>query len=325
MNKTIGVFVFAIITLLSVHLADAQQSGKVYRIGMLTLGYFLTANTEAFRQGLRDLGYVESRNLIIESRFAEGKLDRLPDLVAELIRLKVDLIVSNSTEAIQMIRDANRAMPVVMASISDPLGSGLVETLARPGGNITGLSLVSTELAGKRLELLKEVVPKVSRVALLVLRNHPPTRLLVPEMESAARALKITVQPVEIATPDEFKSAFAAITSARAGALFVQNNTVFGPNIKPLAELAAKHRLPAMGTLQAFVDAGGLMTYGPNVTDMWRRAATYVDKILKGTKPADIPVEQPMKFEFFINLKTAKALGLTIPYEVLMRADRVIK
>jgi putative ABC transport system substrate-binding protein len=245
--------------------------------------------------------------------------------VAELIRLKVDVIVSNSTEAIKMVVDMNRAMPVVMASISDPLGSGLVASLAKPGGSVTGLSMLSTELAGKRLELLKEAVPRVSRVALLVLRNHPPTRLLVPEMESAARGFKITVQPVEIATPDEFASAFASMKRARANGLFVQNNNVFSPNSRPLAELAAKHRLPAIGAIRGFPDAGGLMSYAPDTAPMWRRAGWYVDKILKGTKPADLPVEQPMKFELIINLKAAKQIGLTIPPNLLVRADKVIR
>jgi putative ABC transport system substrate-binding protein len=274
---------------------------------------------------MKELGYTEGKNLVIESRFSGGKLDRLPDLMSELIRLKVDLIVSPSTEAILMVREANRAMPVVMASISDPLGSGLVDSLAHPGGNITGLSLVSTELAGKRLELLKEVVPRVRRVALLVLRNHSPTRLLVPEMERVAQGLKITVHPVEIATPDEFESAFASINHARANGLFVQNNNVFSPNASQIAKLAAKHRIPAMGASRGFPDAGGLMSYAPDVTAMWRRCAYYVDKILKGAKPADLPVEQPTKFEFIINLKAAKQIGLTIPPNVLVRADKVIR
>jgi len=197
--------------------------------------------------------------------------------------------------------------------------------LARPGGNITGLSLVSTDLAAKQLELLKEVVPQVKRVALLVQRNHPPTRTLVPEMESAARALKLTVQSVEVTTPDEFDSAFAAVKNVGAGALFVQNNTVFNPNARPIAELAVKHRLPAMFPDSPGAEAGLLMSYGPNGPDLWRRAAVYVDKILKGAKPADLPVEQPMKFEFVINLKTAKQIGLTIPPELLARANRLIK
>lgn len=271
------------------------------------------------------MGCNEGKNIAFEYRGAEGKLDRLSELVAELMRLKVDIIVSNSTEAIQIVRDSNKSMPVVMSSISDPLGSGLVASLSRPGGNITGLSLYSTELAGKRLELLKEVFPRINRAALLVLRNHAPTRLLIPEMESAARALKITLKSVEISTPDEFDDAFGAIIRARANGLFVQNNNVFSPNAKRIAELAAKHRLPAMGAIRSFPDAGGLMSYAPDSAPMWRRSAYFVDKILKGTKPADLPVQQPMKFEFVINLKAAKQIGVTIPQSVLYRADKVIR
>jgi putative ABC transport system substrate-binding protein len=305
--------------------AEAQQPAKVPTVGVLRFDAQPSPNVEALRQGLRDLGYEEGKSIAIEYRFAEGKRDRLPGFVAEMIRLKVDLIVSNSTETVLMVRDANKLMPVVMPQISDPLGSGLVASLARPGGSITGFSLVSTDLAGKDLELMKEVLPRLSRVALLVLRDHPPTRLLVAEMESAARVLKLTVQPFEIAIPAEFESAFAAFARARAGALFVQNNTVFGPNGRAISELAAKRRLPTMGGTPEFTETGGLMGYGPNSRDMWRRAATYVDKILKGAKPADLPVEQPTKFELIINLKTAKQIGVTIPPNVLARADRVIR
>ena len=318
------VWLLATFALMPVPSVSAQQAKKVYRVGIVTLGFLLPEQTEAFRQGIRDLGYVEGRDLVIDSRFAEGKLDRLSDLVAELLRLKPDVMVSNSTEAIQLIRDSSKSTPVVMSSISDPLGSGLVASLAHPGGNITGLSLYSTELAGKRLELIKEAIPRVRHVALLLLRNHPPTRLLIPEMESAARAMKITVKPVEIATPDEYEKAISTIVRSRAGAMFVQNNTVFSP-YRAITSLASKHRLATMGTAMGFVTGGGLMGYGPNATPMWRRSASFVDKILKGTKPADLPVEQPTQFEFGINLKTAKQIGLTIPQSVLYRADKVIK
>jgi putative ABC transport system substrate-binding protein len=323
MIKKFLVWLPVTLTLMSVPAASAQPK-KVYRVGIVTRGFLLPEQTEAFRQGMRDLGYVEGRDLVIDSRFAEGKLDRLPDMVAELLRLKADVIVSNSIEAIEIVRDTSKSTPIVMSSISDPLGSGLVASLAHPGGNITGMSLYSTELAGKRLELIKETLPRVRNVALLVLRNHQPTRLLIPEMESAARAMKITVQPVEIATPEEYENAISSIVRSRAGAMFVQNNNVFSP-YRAITDLANKHRLATMGTAMGFVTGGGLMGYGPNATPMWRRSATFVDKILKGTKPADIPVEQPMQFEFGVNLKTAKQIGVTIPPNVLVRADKVVR
>jgi len=324
--KVVGFALCTLLLVLSVS-AEPQQPTKTHRIALLSLGSIQKEGIEAFREVLRSLGYVEGQNLIIEYRFAEGKPERLADFVSELIRLKVEIIVSNSTEAIEMVRRANPSMPVVMASVSDPIGSGLVASLAKPGGNITGTTQVSTDLAGKRLELLKEVVPSITRVALLVQRNHPPTQSLIPEMQKAAEELKITVQAFEISTPDEFEGAFTAIKNTRAGAVFIQNNTIFNANVnvRRFAELALKHRLPTTGGHPSFVIAGGLMFYGPDPLSMIRRSAYFVDKIIKGTKPADLPVEQPMKFELIINLKTAKILGLTIPQTVLYRADKVIK
>jgi len=322
--KVVGFALCTLLLVLSVS-AEPQQPTKTHRIALLSLGSIQKEGIEAFREVLRSLGYVEGQNLIIEYRLAEGKPERLADFVSELIRLKVEIIVSNSTEAIEMVRRANPSMPVVMASVSDPIGSGLVASLAKPGGNITGTTQVSTDLAGKRLELLKEVVPSITRVALLVQRNHPPTQSLIPEMQKAAEELKITVQAFEISTPDEFEGAFTAIKNTRAGAVFIQNNTIFNANVRRFAELALKHRLPTTGGHPSFVIAGGLMFYGPDPLSMIRRSAYFVDKIIKGTRPADLPVEQPMKFELIINLKTAKILGLTIPQTVLYRADKVIK
>ena len=326
MNKKILTTVVALLLLGFIFSAEAQQQAKTRRIALLSLGFGLQKeNTEAFREGLRSLGYFEGRNLMIEYRFAEGKPERLAAFVSELSRLNVELIVSPSTEAIEAVKKANTSIPVVMASVSDPIGSGLITSLANPGGNITGTTQVSNDVAGKRLELLKEVAPKISRVALLVQRNHPPTRSLIPEMQEAAKTMKIAVQPFEIATSEEFEAAFAAIKSARAEALFIQNNTIFNPNVRPLAELALKQRLPTTGGHPSFVVAGGMMFYGPDILALWRRSTYFVDKILKGAKPADLPVEQPTKFELLINLKTAKQIGVTIPPNVLARADRVIK
>jgi ABC-type uncharacterized transport system substrate-binding protein len=274
---------------------------------------------------MRDLGYVEGRDLVTEIRFADGDPSRLSTLVAELLRLKVDLIVSNSTEVIQIVRETSKSMPLVMSTISDPLGSGLIASLAQPGGNITGLSLYSTELSGKRLELMKEAFPQVKHVDLMVLRDHPPTRLLISEMKSAARALNLTMKAFEIASSNDYEKIFSTIDRVRSSALFVQNNTVFHRTFSTITRLATKHRLLTVGSSIGFVTAGGLMAYGPNQGAMWRRSALFVDKILKGAKPADLPVEQPTKFEMAINLKTAKQIGLTIPPNVLARADRVIR
>jgi len=280
--------------------------------------------TEGFRQGLRDLGYVEGRNVVIEFRDAEGKLERLPALAAELVALKVDVIVVGGTVAALAAKQATRTLPVVFVSAIDPVTDGLVTSLARPGGNVTGLSALAPELVGKRLELLKQAVPGVSQVAVLWqpgALGERTERDLRKEAEVAARALGVRLQFVEARGPDDFDRAFSDMTKARAGALTVLGSTMLINERRRLVDLAAKNRLPAVYGLREYVDAGGLMCYGPNNADMSRRAATYVDKILKGAKPGDLPVEQPTKFELVINLKTAKALGLTIPPSLLQRAE----
>src|SRR5712692_4866435 len=309
--------------------AEAQQAAKVARIGFLSAD--IAANLhlrEAFLQGLRDLGYIEGRNVVIEYRDAEGKYERLPALAADLVALKVDVIVVTSTPAALAAKQATRTIPIVLAWAGDPVGSGLVTSLARPGGNVTGLSVLAPELVGKRLELLTQAVPGVSRVAALW---HPgdyaerTDKDMLKEADVAARALGVRLQVVEARGPEDFDRAFSDMTRARADAVTVQSTNIFFIERRRLVDLAAKNRLPAMYLTREFVDAGGFMSYGPNVADLFRRAATYVDKILKGAKPGDLPIEQPTKFELVINLKTAKALGLTIPQSVLGRADEIIQ
>ena len=327
MTRTGGVLsnALALGLFLSSSPAAAQQAGKVARIGYLALPSGPSEATDAFLQGLREHGYVVGQNIAIEYRWAEGKADRLPDLAADLVRLKVDIIVASATPVIQAAKDATRTIPIVMAAAGDPIATGLVASLARPGGNITGLTLLSTELAGKRLQLIKELVPGATRVAVLAFGSTPATQLLFREMQAAARVVGVQLQLLAVQGPDELDGAFAAMKRERAGALFVQFSPLSFDHRKVIAELAAKHRLAAMYEVRAFVDEGGLVSYGPSVVEMFRRAATYVDKILKGAKSADLPVEQPTKFEFVINLKTAKALGLTIPRSVLIGADAVIQ
>ncbi len=315
--------------LLAPLVAEAQQVAKVPRIGYLTGSRAANPHlTEAFRQGLRDLGYVEGRNVVIEYRDAEGKYDRFPALAADLVALKVDVIVVTNTPAALAAKQATRTIPIVLAWVGDPVGSGLVTSLARPGGNVTGLSFLVPELVGKRLELLKQAVPGVSRVAALWHPGDYPERTekdILKEADVAARALGVRLQVVEARGPEDFDRAFSDMTRARADAVTVQSTNIFIIEKRRLVDLAAKNRLPAMYIAREFVDAGGLMSYAPNVADVFRHAATYVDKILKGAKPADLPVEQPTKFELVVNLKTAKALGLTIPQSVLIRADEVIQ
>jgi ABC-type uncharacterized transport system substrate-binding protein len=316
------------VVLLAVGLSvEAQQAKKVPRIGVLWLYSPAIASpfAEAFRQGLRELGYVEGKSIVIEYRHAEGKYDRLPSLAAELVRLNVDIIVTASTQAAQAGQQATRSIPIVMTVVSDPVESGLVGSLARPGGNVTGLSLMHPDLSGKRLELLKEVIPKLSRVAVLSNLSNPIIPPLLRETEAAARAVGVQLQVVEVRGPIELDSAFGAMTRDRAGALVVLPDGTFQNERRRIAALAAKGRLPTMYAWREAVDDGGLMAYGASVPDILRRAATYVDKILKGTKPADLPVEQPLKFELVINLKTAKQIGLTVPQSVLYRADKVIR
>jgi putative ABC transport system substrate-binding protein len=309
--------------------AEAQQAAaKVPRIGFLALNPGANPHLrEAFLQGLRDLGYVEGRNVVIEYRSAEGKLERLRALAAELVALKVDVIVTGGgTPTALAAKEATRTLPIVFTSATDPVTDGLVTSLAHPGGNVTGLSNLAPELVGKCLEQLKEAVPQVSLVAVLWQPGAVGGRTdMLKPAEVAARALGVRVQFVEARGPADFDRAFSDMTRARAGALAVLGSAIFNSERRRLVDLAAKHRLPTVYTSRDFVDAGGLMTYGVNLADLFRRAAAYVDKTLKGTKPGDLPVEQPTKFELMINLKTAKALGLTIPPSLLQRADEVIE
>jgi ABC-type uncharacterized transport system substrate-binding protein len=307
----------------------AQQAAKVPRIGFLALNPAANPHLrEAFRQGLRDLGYVEGRSLVIEYRDAEGKPERLPVLAAELVALKVDVIVTGGgTPTALAAKQATRTLPIVFASVADPVRSGLVTSLARPGGNVTGSSNFAPELVGKCLDQLKQAVPGVSRVAVLWepgAGGERTDRDMLKGAEVAARALEVRLQIVEARRPADIDRAFSDMTRARAGALTALGSAMFNSERRRLVDLAAKNRLPAVYPLREFVDAGGLMSYGPNLADLFRRAATYVDRILKGAKPGDLPVELPTKFELVINLKTAKALGLTIPPSLLQRADQVI-
>ena len=305
--------------------ARAQQAGKVHRIGFLSLQSPMTSTTEAFQQGLREMGYVEGRNLIIEYRWADRKAERLPELAADLVRLKVDVIVTVAAPTVEAARRATSTIPIVMAAAADPVGSGLVASLAHPGANVTGLSALSTELAGKRLQLARELVPKATRVAVLAHRSTSATRLFLEEMRTAAQQIGVQLVVQEVNEAGDLSGAFAAMQRERAQALIVQVTPFSADNARRIVELAAQHRLPAMYDVRSFVEAGGLISYGPSLLEMFRRAAFYVDKILKGAKPADLPVEQPTKFELVINLKTAKALGLTIPPSLLGRADEVIQ
>jgi len=309
--------------------AEAQQTAKIARIGYLVGSVAGAPNLpEAFRQGLRDLGYVEGRNVVIEYGDAEGKLERLPALAVDLVARKVDVILATTTPQAVAAKQATKTLPIVFAAADDPVGSGLVTSLARPGGNVTGLSLLAPELVGKRLQLLKQVVPGVTQVAILRQPGGQGERTekdQLKEAEVAGRALGLRVQFVEATAPADIDRAFSDMTRARAGALSVLTGLMFFVERKRIVDLAAKNRLPAVYPWTDGVDAGGLMAYGAHLPDLFRRAATYVDKILKGAKPGDLPVEQATKFELVINLKAAKALGLTIPQSVLARADQVIQ
>jgi ABC-type uncharacterized transport system substrate-binding protein len=302
--------------------AEAQQTAKVHRIGFLAGA---SSINPAFLEGLRDLGYVDGKNIVIEPRYAEGKLDRLPEFAAELVRLKVDIIVTQSTPAAQAAKKATSTIPIVMATGGDAVGSGLVASLARPGGNITGLSTLATDIEPKRLELVKEAVPKASRVAYLANPAIVPEMIGLKNIQSAAPGLGVTIKFAAMQGPGDFEHAFAeAVRDKVHAALFAQNQSTI-PHRHQIVSLAAQHRLPVMYGWVDFAEAGGLMFYGVSLPDLYRRAAVYVDKVLKGTKPADLPVEQPMKFELVINLKAAKQIGLTIPPNLLARADKVIK
>ena len=307
--------------------ATGQQPPNIPRIGFLRSGSLSTYATQvvAFRQGLRDLGYVEGQNVVIEFRWAEWRLERLPVLAAELVRLKVDVILTHGTPGPLAAKQATTTIPIVIAIVANPAGSGLVASLARPGGNITGLSLLWPELGGKRLQLLREVAPRVTRVAILWNAANPGIAATVRETEAAARTLGVQLQSLEVRGLDDFESAFAAATRERAGALVTVEDPLTFTNRTRIVDFAAKGRLPAVYPNKEYVDDGGLMSYGANFGDLFRRAATYVDKILKGAKLGDLPVEQPTKFALVINLKTAKALGLTIPQSLLGRADEIIQ
>jgi putative ABC transport system substrate-binding protein len=327
MSRKFALWLLATLLVTTAPLAEVQQAGKIPRIGFLLAPArsAVLESLDAFRQGLREIGYVEGQNIVIEYRYAEGKFDRLPDLAAELVRLNVDVIVAaGGTLAIKPAKNATRTIPIVMTGTADPVASGFVVSLARPGGNITGLSIGGAELSGKRLEILKETVPSVSRVAVFSYQTNPPN-LHLKEMRAAAQTLGLKLQSVEVRAPNDLESAFQAAVKGRAGALTVGPDPLLTANRKQIIDLAAKNQLPAIYAWRDHVEDGGLMSYAPKLSDLYRRAATYVDKILKGAKPADLPVEQPTKFEFIINLKAAKQIGLTIPPNVLARADRVIR
>jgi putative ABC transport system substrate-binding protein len=305
----------------------AQQPPKIPRIGYLG-AYTPSAGApllEAFRQGLRELGYVEGQNIFIDYRWAEGRPDRLPALAGELVNLRVDVIATSSNAAVAALQQATRTIPIVVAAMGDPVGSGFVVSLARPGGNITGFSVQAEDIGGKWVELLREAVPKVSRVAVLAVSQTTAHRSMWTEIQAAAKTLMVTPQRQEVAGPDEVEPAFASFTQARAQGLIVLPHAVTTERRMQIVSLAAKHRLPGMYPGSLFAEAGGLMSYGTNLFDQHRRAATYVDKILKGAKPADLPVQQPTRFELVLNVKTAKALGIKFPQSLLVRADQVIQ
>jgi len=307
--------------------AHAQQPTKIPPIGFLTTPS-LSANAariEAFKQGLRELGYVEGKNIVIEWRSAEGKLDRVPALAAELVRLKVDVIVTGGPVSTRAAKEATVTIPIVMAIDSDPVGSGFVASLARPGGNITGLATLAPELSGKRLELLKEILPRISRVAVVGQSTYPGNTQALKEVELAASAFGMQLQYLDVLGSKDIETAFQAASKGRADAVLVLGGPVLFSQRTQIAQLAVKSRLPAISPTAEFMEVGGFMYYGANSLDMYRRAATYVDKILKGAKPADLPVEQPKKFDLIISLKAAKQIGLTIPPTVLARADKVMK
>jgi putative ABC transport system substrate-binding protein len=325
-HKVFGFALSAMLFALSLS-AHAQQPKKIPRIGVLAGGSApsVAARVEAFRRGLRDLGYVEGKNIIIDYRYADGKSDRLPALAAELLRLKADILVTTGSFSTRAAKQTTAAIPIVMANDDDPVGSGFAASLARPGGNITGLSTLSPEVAGKRLELLKEIVPKLTRVAFVGDVTRPGAAQALREMNVVADAFGIQMQYVEARTTNDIETAIRAAIKERADALLLLGSPVLNSRRKEIAELAVKAQLPAIYPNWDFVDDGGLMSYGVSYVDLSRRAATYVDKILKGAKPADLPIEQPTKFELVINLKAAKQIGLTIPPNVLARADRVIR
>ena len=328
MNKAAWSSILVATLLLTVAVtAEAQQAKKIPRIGFL-FAATPSANSErlkAFRQGLRERGYVEEKDILIEQRYAEGNLDVIPALAADLVHLKVDVIISASSTGTRSLKEATNTIPIVMAQDTDPVGNKFVASLARPGGNITGLCVLAPELGGKRLELLKEIVPKLSRLAVLGTSTNATTARVLKEMELAAAALKVQLQYQDVEGPKDIETAFRDATKGRVDGMLPLNSGVLNSQRKQLINLAIRSRLPAIYFASEWVEDGGLVSYGVSYTDLYRRAATYVDKILKGAKPADLPLEQPMKFEFVINLKAAKQIGLTISPSVLARADKIIK
>jgi putative ABC transport system substrate-binding protein len=327
-RKWVGLFAIVVALTLCGAMAEAQQPKKVSRLGYLSSFDPATDSSgiEAIRRALRELGHIEGQNIAIEYRYAEGKLDRLPELAAELVRLKVDLIVTGGGSSLaRAVKGTTKMIPIVITGGSDPVGAGLVASLAQPGGNITGLTAIAAELAGKRLELLKETLPRLTRVGVLWNPTDQGSAQGLKETEIAAPTLGLEIQSLQVRSPSNFESAFKAAIAGQARALQVLGSGLINSHRNRIVEFATKNRLPTMFVDAADVEAGGLMSYGPNAPDLYRRAATYVDKIPKGAKPADLPVGQPTKFEFIINLKAAKQIGLTIPPNVLVRADKVIK
>jgi ABC-type uncharacterized transport system substrate-binding protein len=318
---------FVVVLLAIAVIAEAQQPNKIQRIGVLapSSAYFLSSQLEAFRQALRELGYVEGQNIAIEYRYAEGKLDRLPALAGELVRLKVDIIVAASTPAALAAKNATKEIPIVFETIIDPVASGVAASLARPGGNITGVTMGGAELYGKRLELLKETIPKLTRAGILWNPTSTAAQLNLKETRAAAQPLKLEIQSLEVRSPEDIEPAFDAATRAKVSAMMITQSPPLTMYSKRIVDLAARHRLPVIYPQRQWPDSGGLMSYGSNVDDSYRRLASYVDRILKGVKPVDLPVEHSTKMELVINLKAAKQIGLTIPPNVLARADRVIR
>jgi putative tryptophan/tyrosine transport system substrate-binding protein len=328
-RKNHALFRLAVCVLLLTHgfPAEAQQPTKIPRIGVLaaTTPSFFSLRFDAFRQGLRELGYIDGKNISIEHRYAEGKRDRFPRLAAELVELKVDVILTAGEFGVMAAKNATSTIPIVFAVTEDAVESGLVSSLARPGGNVTGLTVLAADLGGKRLELLKESFPKAVRVAFLWPSGGPRGNVPFTEMETAAKALGLKLQSLPVRGPDDFERAFEAAKKEGVHAFVTSPTPAINAQRDRIVDFAVKNRLPAIYAAPEFVDAGGLMYYGPSYLDLFRRAATYVDKILKSVKPADLPVEQPTKFELLINLKVAKQIGLTIPPNVLARADKVIR
>jgi putative ABC transport system substrate-binding protein len=327
MREIISAWLLATVFLTTGSLAEAQQAKKASRIGFLSVGTASAMSTrvEAFRRGLRDQGYVEGQDIVVEYRYAQDDLEQLREFAAELVRLKVDIIVTGGAISTRPAKEAAGATPIVMAYESDPVGSGLITSLARPGGNVTGLTSSAGELNGKRLELLKEAIPKLSRVAVIRNPGMSNAELALKDAEIAAQSLKLKIQPLEVQGPNDLERVFAAAKKGRAEGMIVVGDPVTFTHRRRVADLALKNRIATIHGQMQFAEAGAMMVYGPNDADMYRRAARYVDKILKGSKPGDLPIERPVKFDFIINLKTAKRLGLTIPPNVLARADKVIR